>query len=110
MNRLHTHLIVLLAAMCLAVGCEGPHLPSDRTVFDIAVQAAGTQALLPPGATVLPMEESVFSIGKNAGRIDLAYETADGRKAGYSICLKRVARTWTFERAYPTPTYPPPGQ
>jgi len=92
-------------AAVLICGCDGSKLPTQRTIFEISTRAAGEKTLLPAGSEVLPMEKSVFSIGKNAGRVDLAYRTGDGRIAFHSICLRRVARTWTFDRAYPTPEY-----
>jgi hypothetical protein len=89
----------------MACGCDGSKIPSQRTVFDLARKAAEENALIPAGAEVLPIDKSIFSIGKNAARVDLAYRAGDGRIAHHSICLKRVARTWTFERAYPAPVY-----
>lgn len=86
-------------------GCDGSKIPSQRAVFDIATRAAAEKKLIPDGAEALPMDESVFSIGKNAARVDLAYRASDGRIVFHSVCLRRVARTWTFERAYPAPRH-----
>ena len=111
---MRTRLTVLLPSLAvlaaLVCGCDGSKLPSPDTIFRISCAAATEHALLPPGARVLPMDKSVFSIGKNAARVDLAYEIpaaggATAATAHYSICLKRVAIRWEFERAYPTPSY-----
>ena len=108
-------IFALLAIFIVAAGtaaCDGSKLPSRSTLFKLAVASAGEEGLLPPDATILPVEGSIFSIGKNAARVDLAYMPS-GESSGvirHSICLKRVAMTWRFERAYPTPTYATPAQ
>lgn len=81
-------------------------------MYRIACRAAKERCDLPDSARFRPVRETTFSIAKNAARIDLVYDYKDnaGRPATgrHSIWLKRVARTWTFHRAYPTPQYPPP--
>ena len=100
----------LLALLCLllCLGCDGSKIPSHGKIYRVARKAAMEQAGLPRDISVRPMDEAVFSIGKNAARVDLAYEHPSQLPAGigyHSICLKRVARRWEFERGYPTPHF-----
>ena len=98
-------LLVLLVSVFI-VGC-GNKLPTQRSIYRIATTSATELANLPESAKFRPMDNAVFSIAKNAARVDVTYDYEEPGGASestrLSICLKRVAMTWTFERAYPTP-------
>lgn len=94
--------IVLLIGLALAAGCA---MPSDKALYDIALDGAKAGADVPAGAEWLgPDNASVMPL-KNMTRVNVRYacKGADGtRQETYcTVWLKRVALTWVVDRCVP---------
>lgn len=102
-------LLMILVIACLMGGCSGCHIPSERSMHKQACKAIKTAPGVPENAKPRPIEDARLSIGKNAAIIDLPYDYVDTGgntvAASQTIHFKRVARTWTVDRTFPTPTF-----
>jgi hypothetical protein len=93
----------------MALAAAGCRSPSERANYRIACDAVTSQ-LGPASDVRLPSISGVkLYVAKNAGQVLLSadYKNAQGDKMtrSYTVWTKRVARTWTLDRCFPTPTY-----
>ena len=98
---------LLVFAMLLA-GCA---MPSNRTLFDIALKTAKEKGDIPAGAEWLGFGQGDVFPCKNMTRVNVpyAYTAPDGqRKTAYcTVWLKRVALRWEPDRCEPSKPEPP---
>ena len=101
--------VLLLVLAAMGGGCR---MPSERAVYKAARDAVKADPRLPPSAILHSIDDVEMGIGKNAARVDLAYDFIGpaGQRVtdSYVVWLKRLARTWVVDRLEPAPKYPPP--
>jgi len=96
--------VLVVLGVVLLCGCG--YMPSERAIYKQARKAIEQDANIPENAKPKSIRHAKFYIGKNAGRIDLHYEytDADGnaQTGVYPVWVKRIARTWKFDRVEPS--------
>jgi len=100
--------VVLIAALCLLVS-TGCRPPSERAVYRVACDAVRAQPGVPGNVSLARIGDAELYVGKNAAMVELPceYVNLQGEtvKTSYTVRVKRVARTWTLDRCFPTPAY-----
>ena len=101
--------IAFILVSVAIIGCFGCGWPSERACYKAACEAVQADTNLPPEAVLCSMDQVELYIAKNAGSIELPYKYTDASgntvTGSYTIRLKRIARTWTVNKCYPTPKY-----
>ena len=88
----------------VTAGCGQVWLPSEKSVYRVACDAIQADPNQPAEVSLARIEQVKFFVNKGTARVDIPcqYQSANGQTANdtYVVWLRRVARTWTFDRLY----------
>lgn len=102
--------LLLVLGLVLVAGCA---MPSDKALYEIAMEGAKIGADVPADAEWLGFENDSVMPLKNMARVNVRYacKGQDGtrRQTYCTVWLKRVALTWVVDRCVPPkPAAAPP--